>query len=172
MIKVLFICRANICRSPTAHAVLEQLIARRGLENKIEVCSAGTNAPYPGRVPDQRAQSVARANGYDMSGLNATQLTSAMASESDYLIIMDDHNYSDASEILAEEETSRLRLLLSFSDVDDLQLRDPFFSGSGGGHGFIPDPIDSGERAFTAILKKIEVACESLLDEICEQARI
>ena len=166
MTKVLFICRANICRSPTAHVIFEQQLARNGLQHEIEVYSAGTHAPYPGRVPDKRAQSVARANGYDMSGMNATQLTSEMASECDYLIVMDNHNLHDASEILEEVDASRIRLLLSFSDAEDVQLRDPFFSGSGGGHGYIPDPVDSGERAFFAILKKIEIACESLLEEI------
>lgn len=166
MIKVLFICRANICRSPSAHAVFQELVSRQGLEDSIEVISAGTDAPYPGRVPDKRARTVAQDRGYDMSGLNAVQLTREMAADSDHVIVMDDRNYRDASDILAPEDASRMRLLLSYTDAKDQQLRDPFFSGSGAGQGFIPDPVDSGERAFVAILKQIEAACVSMLEEI------
>lgn len=166
MIKVLFVCRANICRSPTAHAVLQRLLAEQGLTEKIEVDSAGTDAPYPGRVPDKRARTVAQDRGYDLSALHAQQLTSEIAADSDYIIVMDDRNFNDAKDILAVEDLSKMKLLLAYTDSSDQQLRDPFFSGSDLGHGFIPDPIDSGERAFTSTLKQIERACALLLENI------
>ena len=166
MISVLFICRANICRSATAHAVFARLVAEAGYSDKIQVDSAGTNSPYPGRVPDKRAQKVATGKGYDLSQRNAQQLTDALAADSDYLVVMDDRNYRDATELMSEADQSKMRLLLSFADFEDQQLYDPFFSGDTGGMGFIPEPVDRGERAFKVVLEKIEVSCRALLREI------
>lgn len=165
MIRVLFICRANICRSPTAHGVFENLVEKAGLTQQIQVDSAGTDAPYPGRRPDQRARKVAMAKGYDLSRYHAQQLTSEMASLCDYLIVMDDRNHQDASLITATQDSAKISLLLSYNEVVNKQLHDPFFSGSAG-MGFVPDPVDSGERAFIATLEKIEYACSSLLATI------
>ena len=165
MITVLFVCRANICRSPTAHGVFKKLVFEAGLDNLIAVDSAGTDAPYPDRLPDARARAAAQAGGYDISDLSAQQLTSDLAADSDYIIVMDDKNYSDAGKIISADDVYKMHLLLSYTNVKDQQLRDPFFSGSAG-HGFIPDPIDSGESAFTSILGKIETACGLLLQHI------
>lgn len=165
MIKVLFVCRANICRSPTAHGVFHQLVEKAGLTHEVQVDSAGTHAPYPGRLPDQRAQKVAMKKGYNLSSLHAQQLTSNLVSQCDYLVVMDDQNYQEVSKIADPQDLDKIALLLSYTGAEDKQLRDPFFSGSAG-MGFVPDPVDSGERAFTAALGKIEHACSSLLEHI------
>lgn len=165
MIKILFVCRANICRSPTAHGVFQQLINQAGLTHEIQVDSAGTDAPYPGRLPDQRAQKVALARGYNLSSLHAQQLTFELISQCDYVIVMDDQNYRDVSIISDAQDLQKITLLLSHTEMEDKQLRDPFFSGSAG-MGFVPDPVDSSERAFTAALEKIEHACSSFLANI------
>lgn len=165
MIKVLFVCRANICRSPTAHGVFQKKLEQAGLSHRIQVDSAGTDAPYPGRKPDQRAQKMAETKGYDLSALNAQQLTSQLASDCQYVVVMDDNNYRDAVNILSAEQLDKVSLLLSFTDAEDKQLRDPFFSGSAG-ISFVPDPVNSEDRAFAAAIEKIEYACSSLLTHI------
>ena len=166
MITVLFVCRANVCRSPTAHGVFKKLVIEAGLDDVITVDSAGTHAPYPDRLPDARARAAAQARGYDISDLNAQQLSSDLGAGSDYIIVMDDSNYNDAENIISADDKHKMHLLLSYTNAEDKRLRDPFFSGSAGHGGFIPDPIDSEERAFTATLSKIETACESLLRHI------
>lgn len=141
------------------------MVETAGLADQIQVDSAGTDAPYPGRLPDQRAKKVAMAKGYDLSSLNAQQLTSELVSQCDYLIVMDDRNSQEVEKFSTEQDLHKIRLLLSYTDARDKQLHDPFFSGSAG-MGFLPDPVDSGERAFTATLVKIEDACSSLLETI------
>ena len=76
MIKVLFVCLGNICRSPTAHGVLERKLAMVGLSDIVEVDSAGTAAWHIGKQPDIRSQEAARKRDYDLSHLRARQAIS------------------------------------------------------------------------------------------------
>ena len=65
---IVFVCTGNICRSPTAHAVLRQRIAERGLGDRLAVDSAGLEAWHAGEPPDARSIRHARRRGYDLSG--------------------------------------------------------------------------------------------------------
>ena len=165
MIKVLFVCRANICRSAIAHGVFAKQLELASLDHAVKVDSAGTHVPYPGRLPDKRARKTAEKNGYDLGSLRARQLTRDLLSQNQYLIVMDDQNLRDASEIATEEDKKKLSLLLSFTGAEDQQLPDPYFSGSAG-MGFVPDPVGSGERAFVVTLDRIEIACSALLETL------
>ncbi len=69
MIKVLFVCLGNICRSPSAEGVFRKLVLEQGLNEQIEIDSAGTHAYHAGSPPDSRAQEAARRRGIDMSSL-------------------------------------------------------------------------------------------------------
>ena len=70
-VRVLMVCMGNICRSPTAHGVLESLVADAGLADRITVDSAGTHDYHVGRPPDERAQQHAARRGYDLSAQRA-----------------------------------------------------------------------------------------------------
>ena len=74
-IRILFVCLGNICRSPTAEAVLRAVASREAPELDIEIDSAGTAGYHVGESPDPRSQAAARRRGYDMSGLRARILT-------------------------------------------------------------------------------------------------
>ena len=74
MVKVLFVCLGNICRSPTAQGVFTALINREGLSNVVSVDSAGTGAWHVGDQPDRRAQAAAKTRGYDLSTQRARQI--------------------------------------------------------------------------------------------------
>ena len=69
MIKVLFVCLGNICRSPTAHGVFQTMVEDQGLADSILVDSAGTAAYHVGNPPDSRSAATARKRGYDLSNL-------------------------------------------------------------------------------------------------------
>jgi protein-tyrosine phosphatase len=73
-VKILFVCLGNICRSPTAEAVLRSLAAREAPELAITVDSAGTANYHPGAPPDRRSQAAARQRAYDLSQLRARQI--------------------------------------------------------------------------------------------------
>ena len=68
------VCMGNICRSPTAHGVLEKMVADAGLAGRIEVDSAGTHGYHVGEAPDRRSQAHAARRGYDLSQQRARQL--------------------------------------------------------------------------------------------------
>ena len=71
MMKVLFVCLGNICRSPTAHGVLEKQIKTHNLATQIQVDSCGTGSWHIGHAPDQRTLDAASKRGYDLSHINS-----------------------------------------------------------------------------------------------------
>jgi protein-tyrosine phosphatase len=92
MRSVLFICTGNICRSPTAEGVFRKMVADAGLAHAIRVDSAGTHAYHVGEPPDTRSQAIARARGYDRSGLRARRIEPGDFAAFDLILAMDrDH---------------------------------------------------------------------------------
>ena len=92
MVKVLFVCMGNICRSPTAEAVFKKMVKEAGLTDKVIVDSAGTHGYHVGEAPDVRAQIAGRKRGYDLSELRARQITSDDFRECDFILAMDWEN--------------------------------------------------------------------------------
>src|SRR5688500_4715452 len=76
-LRVLMVCMGNICRSPTAEAVLRHKLRERGLDGLVEVDSAGTHGWHAGAPPDARSQEHASRRGYDLSALRARSLVAA-----------------------------------------------------------------------------------------------
>ena len=152
MIKVLFVCLGNICRSPTAHAVLEHKLAMAGLSELVEVDSAGTAAWHVGKQPDMRSQQAARKRNYDLSHLRARQAMADDFLEFDYVLAMDDENLVNLKAIVPNKTKSNPILFLkSYSTLGFTQVPDPYYGGEGG---------------FEAVLDMIENACDQLILDI------
>ncbi|MBP7536622.1 MAG: low molecular weight phosphotyrosine protein phosphatase, partial [Ottowia sp.] len=81
------VCMGNICRSPTAHGVLESLVADAGLADRITVDSAGTHDYHVGRPPDERAQQHAARRGVDLSAQRARQLKAQDFDDFDLVLV-------------------------------------------------------------------------------------
>ncbi len=94
-LRVLVVCLGNICRSPTAEAVLRQRLRDAGLDGAVEVDSAGTGDWHVGMPPDARSQRHARTRGYDLSKLRGRQIGAADFDRFDLVLAMDDHNLAD-----------------------------------------------------------------------------
>ena len=103
--KVLMVCLGNICRSPTAHGIMEALIEKEGLGADIIVDSAGTGDWHIGRPPDPRTQEAAKRRGYDLSHLRARQVSAADIDEYDWVIAMDRQNRQNQDPICIFEDT-------------------------------------------------------------------
>ena len=89
MVRVLFVCLGNICRSATAEGVLRTLTRAEGLADRIDVGSAATHDYQIGRAPDARAQTIARERGIDISSQRARQVSADDFRRFDYVLAMD-----------------------------------------------------------------------------------
>ena len=108
-LRVLMVCMGNICRSPTAHGVLDKKIADAGLADRIQVDSAGTHDHHVGRPPDERAQAHALRRGFDLSDQRARQLTRRDFADFDLVLVMDEANESAARALCASDQRPKLR---------------------------------------------------------------
>jgi len=152
VVKVLFVCMGNICRSPTAEGVFRKLVRERGLDKVIEIDSAGTHGYHVGRPPDARAQEAARQRGVDLGALQGRQVTRDDFERFDYILAMDNENIESLLEICPMTHRPKLRLLLDYAPHrTERQVPDPYFGGAAG---------------FERVLDLIEDAAEGLLDDI------
>lgn len=151
-VKVLFVCLGNICRSPTAEGLFQQLLKAEGLDHAIRVDSAGTGDWHIGRPPDQRAQRAALGRGCDISHLRARQVTRLDFDHFNYIIAMDNQNLADLKAMKPPGFRGHLGLLLSFADDNSVQE--------------VPDPYHGGEKEFQQVLDLLENAASGLLEHI------
>ncbi len=131
-VKVIFVCMGNICRSPTAHGVFQSLVEDQGLNDLIEVESAGTHGYHIGNSPDSRSQAAASNYGIDLSGLRARQFLSSDFNDFDYVIGMDHANIENMLSIEPAEYSAKVDLMLAYSDkYDEKEVPDPYFGHDG-----------------------------------------
>jgi len=149
--KILCLCLGNICRSPTAEAVLRAKARAAGLDWRID--SAGTGDWHAGEAPDRRAQAAAQARGYDLSALRARQITARDFHDFDLILAMDAQNLRDARAVAPVGAPGRLARFLDAADM----------AGAGDG-GNVPDPYFTGR--FDDVLTLIESASERLVQRL------
>ncbi len=152
MIKVIFVCMGNICRSPTAHGAFAKLVKEQEMDHLIQISSAGTHDYHVGEPPDKRAQAVALRRGVNLSSLRARHVTRKDLDTFDYVLAMDNHNLTHLKAMGGPGYEQKLRLFLDFAP--HLHVRE------------VPDPYYGGEKGFEQVLDMIEVASEGLLSEI------
>jgi len=153
MVKVLFVCMGNICRSPTAEGVFRHIVKESKLSNSIHIDSAGTHAYHIGNPPDPRAQEASIKRDIDLSSQRARKIKNSDLTEFDYVIVMDHSNYSDVDSLNPGEHKDNLKLFLEFSNqFDEDEVPDPYY---GGGQGF-EHVLDLVEDASRGLLKDIQ----------------
>jgi protein-tyrosine phosphatase len=153
--RLLFVCLGNICRSPTAEGVMRSLLAQAGMEDSIELDSAGTGGWHVGSPPDERASATAAARGVELRGA-ARQVADADFEDFDLLLAMDAANLRDLRRAApGEPERAKVRLLREFDPASaergELDVPDPYYGGPGG---------------FDEVFDLVTAACAGLLEEI------
>lgn len=152
VVRLCFVCLGNICRSPTAEAVMAHHLAEAGLSSRVRVESAGTGHWHVGEPPDRRAAAEARRRGITMRS-RARQFRPDDFEQFDLVLAMDHENLRDLERLAPHEEARRkLALLRAFDPAaEDLTVPDPYFGGPEG---------------FAHVFDLVDSACRGLLDHL------
>jgi protein-tyrosine phosphatase len=151
--RIAFVCSGNICRSPTAEAVLRQLVTDRGLSDEITVDSYGVGPWHAGQPIDPRALQTLRGRGYDIEH-TARVIDADDIAEHDLIIAIDRGHEQDLQHLAyTVDDAAKVRLLRSF---DPAVGADPD----------IPDPYYGGDDGFERVLDMIEAGCRGLLAQV------
>lgn len=152
MIKVLFVCLGNICRSPMAEGIFRDVIEKAGLEAEVMVDSAGTHGYHIGEPPDARAQGTTARHGISIADLRGRQVEAEDLRRFDYVLAMDEENLAH---LRRWPGSARARLFLEFANAPSTrEVPDPYYGGLGG---------------FDRVYDLLEEAAQGLLADIRER---
>lgn len=157
MMRLLFVCMGNICRSPSAEGVFRRVLAERAPDIVVEIDSAGTHDYHVGNPPDRRAIDAARRRGIDLTTLRARQVSVDDFERFDLILAMDGENVEELKRRAPSEYHSRIRLLMDFAEEAPVR--------------HVPDPYYGGAPGFEQVLDLLEQASEGLLDEVLRRQR-
>lgn len=148
-IRVLMVCLGNICRSPTAEAMLRHHVHAAGLDHRIEVDSAGTADYHVDSPPDRRAVAHGEKRGLRMQHLRGRQVERADFDRFDYVLAMDEDNLMNLKRLRPAGSRAQVALLMSFAPQ--------------AGAREVPDPYYGGADGFEQVLDLVDSACEGIL---------
>ena len=129
MVKVLFVCHGNICRSPMAEYVMKDLVKKAGLEGQFQIASAATSREELGNPVYPLARRKLAEHGISCDGHAAQQLRRADYGEYDLLIGMDKANLRNMYRICGGDPDGKLHLLLEYSGRPGQEVADPWYTG-------------------------------------------
>ena len=153
--RILFVCLGNICRSPTAEAVLRHRIAAAGLDGEVEVESAGTGGWHVGHPPDERSAAAALRRGIELDGA-ARRVGPEDFESFDLLIAMDRENHADLRAMArSPEHEAKVKLLREYDPV-----------AVEAGELAVPDPYYGEGDGFEHVLDVVERACDGLIESL------
>ncbi|RBP50827.1 low molecular weight protein-tyrosine-phosphatase [Arenicella xantha] len=157
MTKILFVCMGNICRSPTAHGVMQAKVTERGLAKRFHIESAGTHAYHVGEKSDPRSRQAAAQRGVDMEFIRAQKISILDYDEYDYILAMDHDNLELVNYYAPQGHQAEVALFLSYANqaglIDEL---------------VVPDPYYGGESGFEQVFDLVDKGCDALLEHILD----
>jgi protein-tyrosine phosphatase len=156
-IRILFVCTGNICRSPSAEAVLRQLAEAAGLADRLEIDSAGLGDWHLGEAPDPRAQDAVAARGYAMGSQIARQVTPDDFERYDLVLAMDSGHWKELKRICPPARRQSLHKFLDFAPETGRQD--------------VPDPYYGDARGFELMMDLVEAGARGLLTHVAERTR-
>ena len=148
VVKILFICHGNICRSPMAEFIMKDLVKKERLEREFIIASAATSAEEIGNPVYPPAQRELAAHGISCKGKTARQITRRDYQDYDYLVALERYNLRNMKRILPEDPENKVSLLMEFAGRDE-DIEDPWYSGN-----------------FSKVYRQIEEGCAAMLEKI------
>lgn len=149
MMKILFLCHGNICRSPMAEFVMKDMVKKAGLEDKFYIESAAISAEELGNPVYPPARKLLAQHGINCSGKVARQMKKYDYDTFDLLIGMDRSNLSGMHRICGEDFENKMHLLLDYTDRPS-DVADPWYT-----------------RDFEATWRDVQEGCAGLLKALC-----
>ena len=149
MMKVLFVCHGNICRSPTAEFVMKDMVKKAGLEQSFEIASAATDRDELGNPVYPPSRKMLAAHGIDCSGKTARLLTREDYDKWDLIIGMDEENSYRMRRIFGGDPEGKLRNMMAYAGRPNEPVADPWYT-----------------RDFQRAWDDINAACRGLLEQL------
>lgn len=148
MIKILFVCHGNICRSPMAEFIIKDLIKEHGISDKFEIASAATSTEEIGNPVYPPARKKLAEHGLSCSGKTARQMTADDYYYYDYIIGMDRNNLRNMVRFVGDDPDKKVSLLMDHTERPG-DVADPWYTGD-----------------FEATWKDVRDGCIGLLEEL------
>ena len=152
LIRILFVCHGNICRSPMAEFVMKKLVREAGLEDRFEIASAATSREEIGNPVYPPARRELARHDISCAGHAARQMTRQDYDRYDWLVGMEPWNIDNMRRIAGGDPEGKLRLLMSFAGSDEI-IDDPWYTGR-----------------FGEVYRQIETGCRAMLEGLSDQA--
>lgn len=153
MIRIMFVCLGNICRSPMAEAIARVKLQEKGFQDIIHVASSGTGNWHIGKRPHEGTLKILETHGYDHANLRGSQIKSDHFYEWDYFIAMDSSNEHHLKNLKPDDSQAIIKRLLSYHPSSSLtDVPDPYFTGN-----------------FVEVYELIEQSISNLLAEVIQQ---
>ena len=147
---ILFVCLGNICRSPTAEAIMNHLISNQGLQGKINCDSAGVSGHHSGQTANSTMKHYAKQKGYHITSISR-QIGLQDFQHFNWIVTMDESNFKDVCTLAKTKQNIQKVLKIS-----DFNLN----------NNSIPDPYRGGEEGFLQVISLLKESCGNLLDKL------
>ena len=151
----MFVCMGNICRSPTAHGVMQAKLDEYGLADRVSIESAGTHAYHVGEKSDARSRQTARERGIDMEYIRAQKISINDYDEYDYIYAMDYDNLELINDGAPQNAIATVDFFLGAANRLGLSDRS-----------VVPDPYYGGDVGFTDVFDLVSLGCDAILKEL------
>ncbi len=150
MMKILMVCLGNICRSPLAQGILEDLVAKHNLNWQVD--SAGTNGYHVGEAPHNLSIKVAKENGIDISKQRCRKFTKNDMQAFDKIYVMDNENYVAVKTIAGQTfNAQKVELILNEINANTNQE--------------VPDPWYGNVDGYYRVFDMLQQACERIVEK-------
>lgn len=155
MIRVLFVCLGNICRSPMAEAVFRHLVQQQGLEQHFHIDSAGTGDWHLGKIPHEGTRKILSQHHISYEGMKARQVKINDYDYYDYIVCMDSHNEADVRQLFGSRCDGHPKVFKFMNLLPELKMDD------------VPDPYYTGN--FAEVYDYVTQGCNKLLERIVRE---